>query len=90
VVVVVVWHSRPSVVNQTIHEQHLFHNPRERRPSKNPAAFGIDLHVDDSEGVAEEGRRHGFAVVVVSPSDEEWTAKVLAAAGRILGDRRAW
>jgi hypothetical protein len=48
-------------------------------PSKYPPAFGIDLHVDDSEGVAEEGRRHHFGVVVVSPQDPEWTATVLAA-----------
>ena len=78
------------MINQTIHERELFHNPRERHPSKNPGAFGIDLHVDDSEGVAEEGRRHGFAVVVVAPTDEALTEKVLAEAGRISKDRRAW
>jgi hypothetical protein len=50
-------------------------------PSKYPPAFGIDLHVDDSEGVAEEGRRHRFAVVVVSPRDPDWAARVLAAVG---------
>jgi hypothetical protein len=48
-------------------------------PSKYPPAFGIDLHVDDSEGVAEEGRACGFRVVVVSPTDADWAARVLAA-----------
>jgi hypothetical protein len=40
------------------------------------------MHVDDSDGVRLEGRRHGFRVVVVSPDDADWTRKVLAAAGR--------
>ena len=48
-------------------------------PSKYPPAFGIDLHIDDSEGVLEEGREHGFRVVVVTPNDERWTEKVLDA-----------
>jgi hypothetical protein len=48
-------------------------------PSKYPPAFGIDLHVDDSEGVREEGQRHGFAVVVVSPSDRDWVTRALQA-----------
>jgi hypothetical protein len=51
-------------------------------PSKYPPAFSIDLHIDDSLGVAEEGRRHGFAVHVVSPADLDWTSGVLAAIGK--------
>jgi hypothetical protein len=78
------------VINQDVHERHLFHDRRERHPSKNPRAFGIDLHVDDSEGVAEEGRKHGFEVVVVSPTDPDWAEKVLSAASSIERDRRAW
>jgi hypothetical protein len=52
-------------------------------PSKYPRAFAIDLHVDDSEGVAIEGREHGFRVVVVAPTDPNWAAKVLAAVDEI-------
>lgn len=63
------------VVNQARHERTI----GRRGPSKYPPAFGIDLHVDDSEGVAEEGRRHGFEVVVVSPDDLHWAARVLEA-----------
>ena len=52
------------VVNQTRH------NRRVTVPvSKYPPAFGIDLLVDDSEGVWREGQRYGFRVVVVSPHD---------------------
>ncbi len=48
-------------------------------PSKYPPAFGIDLHVDDSEGVAQEGKKYGFTVVIVSPEDVNWTERVLEA-----------
>jgi hypothetical protein len=63
------------VVNQFRHEAVV----GRQGPSKYPPAFGIDLHVDDSVGVGEEGRRHRFAVVVVSPADRDWTARVLEA-----------
>jgi hypothetical protein len=63
------------VVNQHRHERVV----GTRGPSKYPPAFGIDLHVDDSEGVGAEGKRHGFEVVVVSPADLDWAARVLAA-----------
>src|SRR5262245_60228292 len=63
------------VVNQLRHERVV----GRQGPSKYPPAFGIDLHVDDSEGVAEEGERHRFRVVVVSPEDPDWGAKVLEA-----------
>jgi hypothetical protein len=63
------------IVNQNRHERVV----GRYGPSKQPSAFGIDLHVDDSEGVAEEGRLHGFEVVVVSPDDLGWAAKVLIA-----------
>jgi len=53
-------------------------------PSKYPPAFGIDLHIDDSEGVAMEGREHGFRVVVVSPHDEQWATRVLSAVEGIV------
>jgi hypothetical protein len=63
------------VVNQTRHERHV----GRRGPSKLPSAFGIDVHVDDSDGVAEEGRRHGFDVIVISPDDMRWATRVLEA-----------
>jgi hypothetical protein len=63
------------VVNQTRHDRVV----GRRGPSKFPPAFGIDLHVDDSDGVGLEGARHGFDVVVVSPDDLDWARRVLEA-----------
>lgn len=68
------------VVNQRRHEATLRdRSPSIRALSKYPPAFDIDLLVDDLPGVAVEGERHGFAVLVVDPSDVEWTRKVRAA-----------
>ena len=62
--------------------------PNRYTPSKNPRLFGIDLHLDDSEGVAEEGREWGFDVLVLDPADLDWTPKVRAAVEQRLGRRR--
>lgn len=69
------------IVNQQIHERTV----GRQGPSKFPPAFGIDLHIDDSEGVAMEGRQHRFRVLVVSPEDVNWTSRVLAAV-----EARSW
>src|SRR3954464_9885520 len=36
------------VINQGVHDRRLRRTSRDDAPSKNPRAFGIDLHVDDS------------------------------------------
>ncbi len=61
------------VVNQARHEREV-----RLRSTKYPPQFGIDLLIDDSEGVRIEGERHGFEVLVVSPTDADWVAKVQA------------
>jgi hypothetical protein len=48
--------------------------------SKYPPAFGIDLLVDESEGVWLESQRHGFEMVFVRPDDAAWTDAVMAKA----------
>lgn len=62
------------VVNQQRHDREV-----SARCTKHPPSFGIDVLVDDSEGVRIEGERHGFRVLVVAPEDEQWAAKVRAA-----------
>lgn len=76
-----VWHIRrlfwlhgirlDGVVNQARHERAVT-----VRSSKHPPTFGIDLLVDDSEGVQLEGERHGFRVLVVRPDAADWVAAV--------------
>ena len=44
--------------------------------SKYPPAFGIDLLVDDAEGVQIEGRRFGFRVLNVNENDASWYSEV--------------
>ena len=70
------------VINDERHRRELAGRRFSRLPSKYPPAFGIDYHVDDSEGVRMEGEEHGFRVIVVRPGDEHWTQKVLDAVGR--------
>jgi len=71
------------VINQDMHEAYFRDKVDGHRPTKYPPAFGIDLHVDDSDGVRIEGKQHGFAVVVVRPDDQDWTEKVLAAVAAV-------
>lgn len=71
-------------INQTCHDRIV----GRQGPSKYPPAFGIDLHIDDSEGVADEGLRHGFDVVVVAPGDPCWAMRILEAVDRPLAEPR--
>jgi hypothetical protein len=71
------------IVNDERHRRELSGRRFSRLPSKYPPAFGIDLHVDDSEGVRMEGDDHGFRVVVVQPEDRDWIEKVLNAAAQL-------
>lgn len=73
------------VINQNVHDRYLRRSPHDYPPSKNPRAFGIHLHVDDSEGVWLEGKQYGFRVVVLSPHDEDWTSKVMKAVAEMDG-----
>jgi hypothetical protein len=44
--------------------------------TKFPPAFGIDLLIDDSEGIVIEGKQFGYPVIHVQPEDEDWTATI--------------
>ena len=62
------------VINQQRHNREA-----QARCTKHPPSFGIDLLIDDSEGVRIEGERHGFRMLAVLPDDEQWVQKVRAA-----------
>lgn len=72
------------VINEERHRTQLAGRRFARVPSKYPPAFGIDLHVDDSEGVKMEGEQHRFRVALVRPSDEHWGKAVLDAAEEVM------
>ena len=74
------------VINQTLHERTV----GRRGPSKYPPAFLIDLHIDDSPGVAMEGADHQFAVLVVSPDDPAWVERVLNEVDARISSNSDW
>jgi len=74
-----------AVVNQDRHDRVVGRSG----PSKYPPAFGIDLHVDDLPGVATEGARHGFEVLIVALDDPDWYRSVLKAVDKWILTRGA-
>lgn len=62
------------IVNQARHDAVLRTAPS--RSSKYPPAFGIELLIDDSEGVRLEGERLGFSVLQIDADDVSWCARV--------------
>jgi hypothetical protein len=71
-------------INQEIHWEWLKQQDPGRRCSKYPPAFGIDLLIDDSEGVWMEGQQFGFRVVHVRPDDPDWVQTVVTEVNKNL------
>ena len=72
------------VINDRVYQKYLQRHRIHDYPSKNARWFGMDLHVDDSQGVWQEGQQYGFNVHVVSLTDTHWCRGVLAAADRVM------
>lgn len=64
------------VIDRCEHARLLEELNLESPPTKYPSKFGIDLHIDDSEGVVAEGQQYGFDVLRVDPMDENWTTTI--------------
>ena len=64
------------VVNGERHTREVQADKREVMPSKYPAKYRIDLHIDDDISVAQNGRIYGFKVFVIGAQDEQWVEKV--------------
>lgn len=72
------------IVTAIEHEKVVLSNFETYPPcAKYPPAFGIDVLVDDAEGIALEGQRLGFAVIRLRPDDLNWTGTVLAGVNRL-------
>jgi hypothetical protein len=66
------------IVNQARHHRVVTRSGQpDQVCSKYPPAFGIDVLVDESEGVAIEARRFGFSVIRVLPDDPRWADRLL-------------
>ena len=63
------------IINQMTHQQTLGTNAG--KCSKYPPAFGIHIHIDDSEGVAMEGKRYHFETLIITAENSNWTTFVL-------------
>jgi hypothetical protein len=64
------------VINQTEHMKLCKSLNISNIPTKYPSKYGIDLHIDDSEGVVMEGEKYGFRVLRVDPEDLNWTTTI--------------
>lgn len=65
------------VVNGERHEREVQRDGRDAMPSKYPAKYRIDLHVDDDVSVKQNGDIYGFRVLIVGAEDEQWTNKII-------------
>lgn len=72
-----------NIVNGKRHAEEVQGSKKEIMPSKYPAKYHIDLHVDDEISVYQNGIAHGFRVYLLKENDTEWTDKIKAEIIRI-------
>ena len=65
------------IINGAVHAREVQGDRREAMPSKYPAKYRIDLHIDDDPSVAQNGRIYGFKVFLVGGQDDAWTEKII-------------
>jgi hypothetical protein len=63
------------IINEKINQKQL--RKHNCTSSKNPKLFGIDLHIDDSQGVGMEGEKYGFETIIIELEDAKWGDKIL-------------
>ncbi|MGN0605342.1 MAG: HAD family hydrolase [Oscillospiraceae bacterium] len=65
------------IVNGERHKREVQGNKSDAMPSKYPAKYRIDLHIDDDISVAENGKVYGFKVFIIKEQDDEWYNKII-------------
>lgn len=65
------------IINGARHKAEVQGRKAEPMPSKYPAKYRIDLHVDDDVSVAQNGEIYGFRVHIIGPQDDEWAEKII-------------
>ncbi len=71
------------IINGKRHAEEVQGSKKEIMPSKYPAKYHIDLHVDDEISMYQNGIAHGFRVYLLKENDTEWTDKLKAEIIRI-------
>ena len=64
------------IVNQQVHNEQV--GQQNKKCSKYPPTFGIDIHIDDSLGVRMEGEKYNFKTIIIAGNDTDWIKIVLA------------
>ncbi|WP_020405991.1 hypothetical protein [Hahella ganghwensis] len=72
-----------SIINQDAHHQAVSGNAAYARFSKSPAAFGIDLMIDDLPGVEIECRQQGCQSLIIHVDDDHWAERVMMEVERL-------
>lgn len=72
------------IVNGARHEKEVQADHAEPMPSKYPAHYRIDLHVDDDRSVLANGQYYGFRVFLIGPPDENWADKIIGTVKKIM------
>ena len=64
------------VINGERHAREVQANKKDPMPSKYPAKYRIDLHIDDDISVKQNGRMYGYRVFLVGEQDDGWNEKI--------------
>lgn len=72
-----------NIINGKRHAEEVQGSKKEIMPSKYPAKYHIDLHVDDEISVYQNGIAHGFRVYLLREDDTNWTERLKAEIIRI-------
>lgn len=64
------------VINGERHRNEVQGNKTEPMPSKYPAKYRINLHIDDDVSVAENGKLYGFNVYLLKNDTPSWTTNI--------------
>jgi hypothetical protein len=78
-------------VNQAIHDKTIRRSKNKLKTSagfhsssKFPPLFGIDLIIEDSEGVKLEGEQFGFKVLIIDGNDTLWNDRIKTQIAEII------
>lgn len=73
------------IVNGKRHAEEVQGSRKEIMPSKYPAKYHIDLHIDDEISVYQNGIAHGFRVYLLREDDNDWADNIKSEIKRVRG-----